>query len=179
MKTEDRKYDKVLNLHQNSRPVMTDPESVTDKIMRQLQEEKSHVTYAELLLDFLFGWVYIGWVRRTMITVVLALAFLFIYQQSLIIKQVKELSGQRIDNGTIVMTNLREELIDQLRILKLTGKRFPDEKINVSEKEIDDMIRSLNKLQIKYKDVISLIEKDPELKKHVESRMLEYRKNKF
>jgi hypothetical protein len=179
MKTEDNKYNKVLNLLINSKPVMTDVDSVTEKVMRQLQEEKSKITLAGLVLDFLFGWVYIGWVRRTMITAVLAFAFLFIYQQSLILKQVKDLSGQRIQNGSVVMTNLREELIDQLRIFRLSDKKIPDEKITVSEKEIDDMVRSLNKLQIKYKDVINMIEKDPELKKYVESKMREYSKNKI
>ena len=179
MKTEDNKYDRVLNLIRNSKPVMADPESVTEKVMRQLQEEKSQITVAELVLDFLFGWVYVGWVRRTMVTVAFALSFLFIYQQYLIIRQERDLSGQRIQDGSIMMTNLRDELVDQLRIFELTGKKFSDKKINVSEKEIDDMIESLNRLQIKYKDVINLIEKDPELKKYVESKMLEYKKNKF
>ena len=35
------------------------------------------------------------------------------------------------------------------------------------------MMKSINKLQIKYKDIINLIEDDPELKKYVESRMKE------
>jgi len=179
MKTEDKKYDKVLNLLIKSKPVLTDVNSLTEKVMRQLQDEKSNISPAGLMLDFLFGWVYIGWVRRTMITAVFAFAFLFIYQQSLIIKQVKDLSGQRMQNGSVVVTNLKDELTDQLRIFKLTGKKIPDEKINVSEKEIDDMIRSLNRLQVKYKDVINLVEKDPELKKYVESRMQVYRKNKI
>ena len=179
MKTEDTKYDKVLNLLRNAKPVLTGAGSETEKVMRQLHEEKSQITLAGLLLDYLFGWVYIGWVRKTMVTAVLALAILFIYQQSLIIKQVKDLSGQRIQDGSVVVTNLKEELTDQLRIFKLTGKKIPDEKINVSEKEIDDMIRSINKLQVKYKDVINLIEKDSELRKYVESKMQGYRKNKI
>lgn len=179
MKTEDSKYDKVLNLLRNSNPVLKDVDDLTEIVMRQLKEEKSKITFNELLIDFFFGWVYIGWVRKSMVTAVLALAFLFIYQQSLIIKQVKDLSGQRIQNGSVVFTNLKDELSDQLRIFRLTGKKNPEEKIKVSEKEVDDMIKSLNKLQVRYKDIINLIEKDPELKKYVESRMQVFRKNKI
>jgi hypothetical protein len=174
----DNKYNEVLNLLRKSKPELKDMDSITERVMSIIQEEKSKVKFEELLFDFLFGWVYIGWVRRSMITAVFALAFLFIYQNMLIIRQVKVLSGQKIESGSAVMTNLRGELIDRLRIFKLTGKKISDENINVSEKEIDEMIISLNKLQIKYNDVINLIEKDPELKKYVESRMLEYRKNK-
>jgi FKBP-type peptidyl-prolyl cis-trans isomerase (trigger factor) len=179
MKTKDNKYDRVLNFLRNSKPDLKNVDVITEKVMRQLQEEKSKITFTELLLDFFFGWVYIGWVRKSMVTAVLAIAVLFIYQNAQIIRQMKDLSGQRIQNGSVVMTNLRDNLIDQLRIFKLTGKSISDEKITVSEKEIDEMIRSLNKLQVKYKDVINLIENDPELKKYVESRMLEYRKNKI
>jgi hypothetical protein len=179
MKTEDSKYDRVLNLLRNSRPVLPEVDSITEKVMRQLQEEKSKVTFSEHLLDILFGWAYVDWVRRTMVTAVFALAILFIYQQSLIIKQVKNLSVQQIQDGSVVMTNLSDELNDRLRIFRLTGKNFSNEKINISEKEIDEMISNLNKLQVRYKDVLNLIGKDPELKKYVESRMNEYRKKKI
>ena len=179
MKTEDNKYDKVLNLLRNSKPVLPDIESVTEKVMRQLRNEKSQVTLTELLIDFLFGWVYIGWVRRSMITAVFALAFLFVYQNMLIIRQIKELSGQRIESGSVEMTGLKADLIDKLRVFRLNGKKFSDKNINISEKEIDEMITNLNNLQVRYKDVLNLMENDPELKKYVESKMSEYRKKKY
>lgn len=172
----DKKYEKVLNLLRQSKPVLTDIESVAEKIIRQLQEEEAKISLPELIIEFLFGWVYIGWVRRSMIAVVLVVALLFGYQQALILRRINDLSGQRIQNGTFLMTNLNDDLANKLLIYRITGRKLSDEKISVSQKEIDEMINSLNKLQIKYKDVINLIENDPQLKKYVEDKMNENRK---
>lgn len=173
----DKKYEKVLNLLRQSKPVLTDIESVAEKVIRQLQEEEAKISLPELIIEFLFGWVYIGWVRRSMITAVLVVALLFGYQQALILRRINDLSGQRIQNGTFLMTNLNDDFANKLLIYRITGRKLSDGKITVSEKEIDEMINSLNKLQIKYKDVINLIENDPQLKKYVEDKMNENRKN--
>lgn len=173
----DKKYEKVLNLLRQSKPVLTDIESVAEKVIRQLQEEEAKISLPELIIEFLFGWVYIGWVRRSMITAVLVVALLFGYQQALILRRINDLSGQRIQNGTLLMTNLNDDFANKLLIYRITGRKLSDEKISVSQKEIDEMINSLNKLQIKYKDVINLIENDPQLKKYVEDKMNENRKN--
>lgn len=173
----DKKYEKVLNLLRQSKPVLTDIESVAEKVIRQLQEEEAKISLPELIIEFLFGWVYIGWVRRSMITAVLVVALLFGYQQALILRRINDLSGQRIQNGTLLMTNLNDDFANKLLIYRITGRKLSDGKITVSEKEIDEMINSLNKLQIKYKDVINLIENDPQLKKYVEDKMNENRKN--
>jgi hypothetical protein len=171
MATEYKKYEKVLNLLRQSKPVLTDVESVAEKVIRQLQEEESKVSLPELIIEYLFGWVYIGWVRRSMITAVLVVALLFGYQQALILRRINDLSGQRIQNGTQLMTGLRDDLTNKILIYRMTGKKLSDGKLSVSEKEIDEMIRSINKLKVKYKDIINLIEDDPQLKKYVEDRM--------
>ena len=64
MRVGDKKYEDVLKLLRNSKPVFTDVEAVTEKVMRQIQEEKSKFSLMELIVEFLFGWVYIGWVRK-------------------------------------------------------------------------------------------------------------------
>ena len=167
----DKKYEKVLNILRQSKPILTDVESVAEKIIRHLQEEEAKISLPELIIEFLFGWVYIGWVRRSMITAVIVVALMFGYQQVLILRRINDLSGQRIQNGTLLMTNLNDDLANKLLIYRFKGRKLSDEKISVSQKEIDEMINSLNKLQIKYKDVINFIENDPQLKKYVEDRM--------
>ena len=177
MAAEEKKYERVLNILRQSKPVLTDVESVAEKVIRQLKEEESKISLPELIIEYLFGWVYIGWVRRSMMTAVLVVALLFGYQQALILRRINDLSGQRIQNGSLLMTNLNENLANKLLIYRIKGRKLSDEKISVSQKEIDELIYSLNKLQIKYKDVINLIENDPQLKKYVEDRMKENRKN--
>lgn len=172
----DKKYDKVLKMLRDSKPVLTEAESLTEKVISKLEEGKSKLTLPEMIFEYLFGWVYIVWVRRTMVTAALVIAIFFIYQQSLILRKINELSSQRIQNSSLLMTDLNDDFADKLKIYKIKGGKLTDEKISVSEKEIDEMINSLNRLKIKYKDVINLIENDPQLKKYVESRMNEKQK---
>jgi hypothetical protein len=176
MEDDSTKYERILHILRNSKPVLEDPEVVSERIIRKLREEKSRVSLAELLIEFLFGWVYVGWVRRSMIAVAMTIVMFFGFQQVIILKRIKDLSSQRIVAGTSFMTVLEDELPGKMLIYKISGRKFSDEKLQVSKEEIDEMIRSLNKLQVRYKDIIQLIQHDPELKKYVESRMNEIQK---
>jgi FKBP-type peptidyl-prolyl cis-trans isomerase (trigger factor) len=61
-------------------------------------------------------------------------------------------------------------------IYKVTGRKLSDNELSVTKEEIDEMIKSVSRLQVKYKEIIDLIENDPELKKYVENRMNEIKK---
>jgi hypothetical protein len=178
MAKENNKYDLIVDMLKKSKPVFTDSEVVTNNVMRQIQEDKSGVSITELIIEFLFGWVYIGWVRKSMITVTFLITLVFGYQQVLILRRINDLSDQRIENGSAIMTNMKGDIISRLKFYKLSGRKFSQEKIEVSEKEIDELIRSVNMLQVKYKDLFNLIENDPELKKYLETRMKESEKIK-
>ena len=178
MTTEEKKYEKVLNMLKQSKPVLTEVDGITEKVMRHLQEEKSRFSVTELIIEYLFGWTYIGWVRRSMIAAVLVIAILFSYQQALILKRINDMSGQRIQSSGLITTNLRDDLTSKILEYRNSGWKLPETKTTVSQKEIDEFIKSLNKLQIKYNDLFSLIENDPQLKKYVENRMNELKKTK-
>ena len=64
MTVEDKKYEQILNMLKKSGPVLRDAEAISEKVIRQLTEERSKVSPAELIIEYLFGWTYIGWVRR-------------------------------------------------------------------------------------------------------------------
>ena len=49
MADRDKKYDKVLKILRNSKPVFTEMESVTEKVIGKLEEEKSKFTFPELI----------------------------------------------------------------------------------------------------------------------------------
>jgi predicted DNA-binding protein YlxM (UPF0122 family) len=177
MSDDNIKYEKVLDLLRKSKPVFTEAEEIATKVMRQIQQEKSRISLPELIIEFLFGWVYIGWIRRSLVTAALIIVIFFGYQQALILKRLNDLSEQRIPNSGVVLTDLTDKLTERMLFNRLGGKRPSDRKINVSEKDIDDMIRSLNKLQNKYKNLLHLIENDPELKKYFDERINEIRDN--
>ena len=45
------------------------------------------------LIDFLFGWIYIGWVRRSLITASVFLVAVFVFPaDSIIMRQINDLS---------------------------------------------------------------------------------------
>jgi hypothetical protein len=178
MKAENTKYEKVLKLLRDTKPELKHAEMLTEKIMMRLKEEKSKINIGVLILEFVFGWIYVGWVRRSMVAVTVCVALLFGYQQVLILKKINELSGQRIQNGSIFMTGGEKGNIEKLRLFIISGKKLTSQKASVPKEEIDEMIRSINKLQIRYKDIIDLIEDDPELKKYFEMRMKEIEKNR-
>ena len=73
---------------------------------------------------------------------------------------------------------MTDDLTSKMLIYRITGRKFPDGKASVSEKEIDEMINTLNKLQVKYKDLFYMIENDPQLKKYVETRLNEQKETK-
>jgi hypothetical protein len=179
MEAENKKYDRVLNILRKSRPVMRDANAVTDRIMRQLQEEKSKVSLKELIIEFLFGWVYIGWVRRSMIAATLLLVVIFGFQQILILRRIDELSGQRIQGGSPVMTSLRDDLAGKMILYRIKNRKYSEKKMAVTQSEIDELIKSLTTLQSKYKDLFKIIENDPQLKKYVEDKIIENKKTKI
>lgn len=172
------KYKQVLNMLRQSKPVLKDAEAISEKVIKQLTEEKSNISLAEMIIEYFFGWAYIGWVRRSMIVAVLVIVILFGYQQALILRRINDLSGQRIQNSSFVMTNLRDDLVNKMMEYRIEGWDLSNGRTSVSEKEINELINSLNKLQVKYKDLFYLIENDPQLKKYVETRMNDSNKTK-
>jgi hypothetical protein len=171
MKADRSKYEIILDILRNSKPVLTNPEEVSEKVIRALQKEKSKVSLMDLLIEFLFGWVYVGWVRRSMIAVTMVIVLFFGFQNAIILKRIKDLSSQKIEDGIPVMTSLKEEMTNKIQTYKKTPGKFSDKKKSASKEEVDEMIKTFNLLQVKYKDIIDSIKNDPQLKEYVESRM--------
>lgn len=49
----------------------------------------------------------------------------------------------------------------------------------ISEKQMKELLESVNELQIKYKDLENLIEEDPELKKLIKKKLIENNRTKI
>jgi len=130
-------------------------------------------------IDFLFGWVYIGWVRRTLITASVALVLVFVFQQGVILKRIDILSRQTIVPVKENVTTASDEIKKLLVIYKNSGKRFPPKTITISEKEMKELLESVNELQSKYKEIETIIEGDPELKQLIEKKLIENNRTKI
>jgi hypothetical protein len=165
------KSDKIISILRKSRPDPGDVGRISEKVVSRIQKERTSVSVKEIVYEFIFGWVYKGWIRRSMVTAALVLVVFFVYQQALILKRINSLSGQYFTGAGSVKTGITDDFSDKLRIFKLYGKKAAESKINFSQKDIDIFIESVNDIQTKYKDLLDIINSDPQLKKYFEERI--------
>ena len=72
-----------------------------------------------------------------------------------------------------------DEIEKLLIVYKNSGRIFPSKTITISERQMKELLESVNELQIKYKDLENLIEEDPELKKLIEKKLIENNRTKI
>ena len=173
MKTESEKYNKVLNILRNSRPQLDSTEDIEREVINKIARAHQKRLNLSEIIDFLFGWVYIGWVRRSLITASVILVLVFVYQQGVILKRIDVISRQTVVTDKGIVSMPADEIEKLLLVYKNSGRRFPSKTITISEKEMKDLLESVKELQIKYKDLENLIESDPELKKLIEKKLVE------
>jgi hypothetical protein len=173
MKTESEKYNRVLKILRNSRPSLDSTDDIEREVINKIARAHQKRLNLSEIIDFLFGWVYIGWVRRSLITASVILVFVFIYQQGVILKRIDIISRQTVVTDKGILSTPTDEIEKLLLVYKNSGRRFPSKTITISEKEMKDLLESVKELQIKYKDLENLIESDPELKKIIEKKLIE------
>jgi hypothetical protein len=153
--------------------LLDSPEDIGNNVIRRLRTEKPKTDFLPGLTDFLFGWVYIGWVRRTLIAASCALVLIFIYQQGIILKRIDTISKQTVVNNKSSIKTPSDEIERLLTGYKNSGHLFPSRNITISEGQMKDLLESVKELQIKYKDLEKIIEEDPDLKKMIEKKLME------
>jgi DNA-binding ferritin-like protein len=179
MGMEKNKYERILHLLKKSRPVLNESDDIEERVINEIRKstEKRHEDFN--LLNYLFGWVYIGWVRSTLVTVSVFLVGLFIYQQSLILKRIENLENQTRAPGSQFVTFSPSGTVGKMTLDRLTTFRLKARRIHLSGKQLEELIESYNELDNKYKDLVRLIENDPELKKMLDEKLSEKNKKKF
>jgi len=179
METEKTNYEKVINILRKSKPVLDTTEDIETEVIRKIKSVKKTGFVLSDVVDFLFSWVYIGWVRRSLIAASVFLVMIFVFQQSIILKQINFLSRQSVEFDGENLSATTNRIEQRLMSYKISGRRFPSKSITISEKQLQLLLDSVNKLQIQYKDLLNIIEKDPELKKLIENKLNENRQTKF
>ena len=62
---------------------------------------------------------------------------------------------------------------------KISGRRFPAKSITISDKQMRQLLESVNELQTENKDLLNMIEGDPELKTIIEKKLIENSRTKI
>ena len=179
MEQEKGKYEKVLEILRRTNPVMSNPDEIEEKVLNSILEKQRPGTELNDLIDFLFGWTYITLVRRSLITVSVFLVIMFIFQQSIMMKQINHLSRQ-IDSYERDASGLPGEYPDRrMMMLRFSEKRLPFFRKARSEKQVEELFRTIDQLKKEYKDLDKMIKEDPELKKLIEKKLSEIDGNKI
>ena len=179
MDMESEKYNKIVSVLRKSKPLLNSTEDIQREVIKKISMASHPKLNLSEVIEFLFGWVYISWVRRSLIIASVMLVVFFVWQQGIIMKQINYLSRQTIIIDRETATDPVEVIEKRLLIYKLSGRRFPSQTITISEKQMNQLLDSVNDLKIKYKDLINLIEEDPELKKYIENKLNENNRTKI
>jgi hypothetical protein len=171
-------YNKLVRVLRNSRPDLLNPEIIENEIIGRIRRQDQRNGGFPEFVEALFGWVYIGWVRRSLIGVSVVLVAVFAYQQAFILRQVRNIGKQVVIIGSESSAVSSPALDKRLTLYKMSARLSPDGEIRISESLLEELLDSYNDLQVKYKDLLRIIEGDPELKSYIEKRLKEDKRNK-
>jgi hypothetical protein len=179
MKQENGKYNRVINLLRKSRPLTDSTSEIEREVIRRISKtDRSEIFFAQAV-DFLFGWIYIGWVRRSLIMASILLVMVFVYQQGIILKRIDNLSKQTVVSDRENTLSPADEIEKLLTLYKNSGRIIAPKTVTVSERQMKELLETVTSLQNKYKDLEKLIDEDPELKKLIERKLTEINRTKI
>lgn len=178
MTQENDRYDKIVRVLKNSRPELPHPEEIENEVIGRIQRYGQRSGTLSDFIESLFSWVYIGWVRRSLIGVSVVLVAIFVYQQAFIFREVKNISRKVVITGNAASPFASSTIDKRLMLYKMSTKISPEADIRISESQLEDLLKSYNDLQVKYKDLLKIIEENPELRKYIENKLNEERNRK-
>jgi hypothetical protein len=178
MNRESEKYDRLLQILRNSKPRLDSTDQIEKNVIRKILKSHQRKLTISDVINFLFGWAYIGWVRRSLITASVILVIIFVYQQAVILRQIGYLSHRIILIDDTKPSLPTVDIQKQLMMYKLSGKIIKTDNFNISSHELKQLLKSVDELQDQYRDLIDVINSDPALKKYIEQKLSEKNKSK-
>ncbi len=178
MTAENDRYNKLIEILRKSKPDLVRAEELEKEVIIRIQSENRNTGRVSDFIESLFGWVYIGWVRRSLVGAAVIMVALFVYQQAFIFRQVKNISKLVVITGSETAQISSSELEKRLTLYKMSNRFSPGEDIKISGKQLEKFLDSYNDLQVRYKDLLRIIEEDPELKNYIENKLEQERKYK-
>jgi hypothetical protein len=178
MDTDNEKFKKVLNLLRKAEPKLESTDEIQREVLSRISKNASASSLNGDLIDILFGWIYIGWVRRSLITASVLLVMVFVWQQGVILRQINFLSKQIVITREETIQSPAQQAEKLLMLYKNSSRLFPSRNITISEKQLNQLIESVNELKVQYKDLMELIDENAELKKYIDEKLAEKANNK-
>jgi hypothetical protein len=177
MKNESGKYERIINILKTSGPVMTGSEAIEQNVMERIRDKRKDSENLNIL-DRLFGWVYIGWVRNGLVTASVLIIAFFAVQQSTILKRINNLERQEVSTGSSFVKGVPDDFESAFMLDTRSGK-ISLKAGKFSDRQLKQLEKSINDLQTSYSNLIKLIEDNPELRQYLENKLSEKDKKKI
>lgn len=167
MKTDKEKYEKIVEALRNSIPELTLYDSIEERVIERISKKNDKDQTG--IFDLFFGWIYIGWVRKSLIAASFAMLGFFLWQQNNIMNQINDLSSRIRENDRMVTYDPSAALEKRQMLLKYSRERSGG--YYMSEEDLTKILDSINHLNIRYKNLLEMIDSDTLLKKKVEDKL--------
>jgi hypothetical protein len=179
MDNEDIKFERIIKLLRKSEPVLTGLNEIENEVMKRIEERRQTKSPGNALFNYLFGWAYIRWIRIGLIAASVLIVALFAYQQAMILKRINNLDRQTMLIENQMFNGTSNDLDGKLLFYEFTGRKIRSGNISLSQKQIELLIDSYGKLNSRYRDLLKLIDENPELKKYVEEKLNDINRKKL
>lgn len=159
------KYEKLIGVLKKSIPdAGFSAEYIGERVMKSISSGNRPKNE---IIDYVFKWVNIGWLRRSLITASFLLIGIFILQQRIMMDQITDLSQQ-------ISRYERMGSYDpykRLEFKKLVNSELQSGSITIPEKDLNSLLDSVRVLSRRYEDIMQIIGRNPELKKSVQKEI--------
>lgn len=179
MTQEDKKLDRLLTILKKSKPALGGTDDLAENVISRIRHASEKNKRSTNLFDYIFGWVYIGWIRTSLVAASIIIIVLFAYQQSIILKRINALNQQAIITESQMTSGSYDNHEVKLLLNKLQSHKIRSGQNSLTDKKIDELIESINDIKVRYKDLMKIIEDDPYLKKEIEKKLKEKNLRKF
>ena len=172
------RYEKAVKIIRESKPVLSNPGVIEDAVMSSIRDKEKDRGMVTGLVESIYGWIYIGWVRRSLVGAALIIFTVFVYQQADILRSVRSLEKEIVSiRSEQPSVNVRD-LERRLTVFKISSKISTGRKIEVYESQLQEIIDSYKNLEQKYENLNRIIEEDSLLKNYFENKLKEEENNR-
>jgi hypothetical protein len=148
------KLDKIYSRLNSYSPEPLEKDALIRNVMDMTSEPGSNKLIS-LIMNILFGWAEILWIRRGFIAISAGLIFAFIFQQFSIVSRIGQLESRMVESNTEQLIRQQGEhvLLNSVIIKEMEEDQLQDS-IMVSDKDLRDLINSYSELQSRYQDLL-------------------------
>lgn len=178
MSERSSKYDKTIKLIRESKPVLLHPGLIENSVIERIRSKERSGSGIAAIIELVYGWIYIGWIRRSFVGAALFVFLVFVYQQADLIRSVRSIEREVVSIQDGQKTANIRDLERRLTVLRVSSGISKGRKIEVDESQLQELIDSYKSIELKYENLRRIILEDSNLREYVENKLREEEKNR-